>query len=108
MHGRNYMELVALVRDGLSPLAAWHAGTGLAASQIGQPDAGTLVAGQRADVLLCRGDVLGKPELLDQGALVEVLKDGVGHRNGVPGIPQRNFQSTVRAALERQVPESAS
>lgn len=108
MHGRNYMELVALVRDGLSPLAAWHAGTGLAAQQIGQPDAGTLVAGQRADLLLCKGDVLARPELLDQGALVEVVKDGLGHRNGVPGIPQRDFRHTVRAALGAQVPESAS
>ena len=107
MHGRNYMELVALVRDGLAPLAAWHAGTGLAAQQIEQTDAGTLAAGQRADLLLCKGDVLAQPELLDQGALVEVMKDGVGHR-GVPGIPQRDFKSTVREALEREVPERAS
>jgi hypothetical protein len=96
------------VRDGLSPLAAWHAGTGLAAQQIGQPDAGTLAAGQRADLLICKGDVLAHPELLDQGALVDVLKDGLGHRNGLPGIPQRDFRSTVRAALEREVPERAS
>jgi imidazolonepropionase-like amidohydrolase len=108
MHGRNYMELVALVRDGLSPLAAWHAGTGLASQQIGQPDAGTLAAGQRADLLLCQGDVLARPELLDQGALVEVVKDGVGHRNGVPGLPQRDFTSTVRKALEREIAERAS
>lgn len=108
MHGRNYMELVSLVRDGLSSLAAWHAGTGLAAEQIGQTDAGTLVAGQRADLLLCKGDVLARPELLDQGALLEVIQDGVGHRNGVPGVPQRDFRSTVRAALEREVAERAS
>ena len=33
MHGRNYMELVHLVRDGLDPLAAWHGMTGLAAAE---------------------------------------------------------------------------
>ena len=98
MHGRNYLEIAALERDGLSPLAAWHAMTGLAAAEIGQTDAGTLEEGQRADILLCKGDVLDKPQLLDQGALVEVLKDGVGHR-GRAGIPQRGFKATVDAVL---------
>ena len=98
MHGRNYLEIAALARDGLTPLAAWHAMTGLAAAEIGQTDAGTLEEGQRADLLLCKGDVLDKPQLLDQGALVEVLKDGVGHR-GRAGIPQRGFKSTVDAVL---------
>ncbi len=98
MHGRNYMELVHLVKDGLSPLAAWHAGTGLAARHVGQEDAGALVAGRRADLLIARGDVIEDPELLDRGALVEVLQDGVGHR-GLAGVPQRGFASTVRAVL---------
>ncbi len=99
MHGRNFMELVSLVKDGLSPLAAWHAGTGLAAAEIGQTDAGTIAPGQRADLLLCKGDVLEKPELLDQGALLEVMKDGVGHRGGVPGVPQRTWAALVPDAL---------
>ena len=76
MHGRNYLELVHLVRDGLDPLAAWHGMTGRAAAEIGQDDAGTLVAGRRADLLVCDGDVLRRPELLDRGALLEVVKDG--------------------------------
>jgi len=98
MHGRNYVEIAALCRDGLPALAAWHAMTGLAAEEIGQTDAGTLAEGQRADVLLCRGDVFEKPQLLEQGAIVEVLKDGLGHR-GLAGVPQRSFRSTVDAAL---------
>jgi imidazolonepropionase-like amidohydrolase len=101
MHGRNYMELVHLVRDGLTPLAAWHAGTGLAAAEIGQHDAGTLLPGQRADLLLCRGDVLARPELLDDGALLEVVKDGWAHRGRLPGIPQRTIAHTVDTALGR-------
>jgi imidazolonepropionase-like amidohydrolase len=101
MHGRNYMELVHLVNDGLSSLAAWHAGTGLAAAQIGQTDAGTIAPGQRADLLLCRGDVVAKPGLLDTGALLEVVKDGFGHRAGLAGIPQRTIAHTVAAALGR-------
>ena len=99
MHGRNYMEIPALVRDGLQPLAAWHAMTGAAATAVGQLDAGTLVPDQRADLLLCKGDVLGHPELLDQGAIVEVIKDGVGYRGGLAGIPQRRFRDTADELL---------
>jgi len=95
MHGRNYMEIVHLVRDGLDPLAAWHAATGLAAAEIGQEDAGTLVKGRRADLLVCRGDVVRDPKRLDAGALVEVVKDGEGYRRGLAGIPQRTFADTV-------------
>ena len=94
MHGRNYMELVALMNDGLTGLEAWHAMTGLAAKQINAEETGELKAGNRADLLLCSGDVLESPKLLDQGALVEVMKDGVGHR-GLPGIPQRKFSDTI-------------
>lgn len=99
MHGRNYMELVHLIQDGLSPLAAWWGGTGLAARHIGQEDAGTLEAGRRADLLLARGDVVEQPELLDRGALVEVLQDGLGHR-GLAGVPQRGFGTLVRRTLD--------
>ena len=99
MHGRNYMELSALVRDGLDPLEAWHGMTGLAAGEIGQADAGTLRRGQRADLLICRGDVLADPALLDRGALVEVVQDGFGHRGAIDGLPQRTFATTVQRTL---------
>jgi len=99
MHGRNYMEVVSLMQDGLSALSAWHAGTGLAAERIGQDDTGTLTLGKRADLLICKSDVLDNPALFEQGSLVEVIKDGVGYRGAITGIPQRTFHSTVRDIL---------
>ncbi len=53
--------------------------TGLAASEIGQDDAGVLQVGRRADLLICQGDVIDQPQLLDKGAMLEVVKDGVWH-----------------------------
>jgi imidazolonepropionase-like amidohydrolase len=99
MHGRNYMELVHLVADGLSPLLAWFGATGLAARHIGAQDTGTIEPGQRADLLLATEDVVERPERFERGALAEVLQDGVGHR-GLPGVPQRDFGTTVRTVLE--------
>jgi imidazolonepropionase-like amidohydrolase len=98
MHGRNYLELVHLIKDGLTPLQAWHGATGLAAREIGQDDSGTLEAGKRADLLVCDADVLNDPGLLD-GGLVEVLKDGEGYRGGLDGVPQRNFRSATEERL---------
>ncbi len=95
MHGRNYMELVALVNDGLTPLEAWHAATGLPAAEIGQPDTGTLAPGQRADLLICERDVLADPRRFEEGALVEVVKDGVGYRGAIAELPQRDFRATT-------------
>ena len=100
MHGRNYMELVHLIRDGLTPLRAWHGATGLAARELGRPDVGTIGTGQRADLLIASADVLAKPELFERGALVEVLQDGVGHR-GLAGVPQRSYAGAAREALRR-------
>ena len=99
MHGRNYMEVVSLMQDGLSSLSAWYAGTGLAAERIGQNDTGTLMSGKRADLLLCSNDVIDNPSLFEQGALCEVIKDGVGYRGAITDIPQRTFHSTVRETL---------
>ena len=107
MHGRNYMELVYLIREGLPSLRAWHGSTGLAAREIGQTDAGVLEAGRRADLLVADGDVIEEPELFGRGALVEVLKDGVGHRRGLAGVPQRDFVSTIRATSGLTPPEAS-
>jgi imidazolonepropionase-like amidohydrolase len=104
MHGRNYMELVALIKEGVPSLAAWFGATGLAADQIGQTDTGTLAEGKRADLLVCREDVLEDPSHFDHGALVEVLKDGRGYRNGLPGIPQCTFAHCVDRALADSLP----
>lgn len=99
MHGRNYMEVVSLMKDGLHALSAWYAGTGLAAERIGQDDTGMLMSGKRADLLLCSSDVIDNPSLFEQGALLEVVKDGVGYRGVIAEIPQRTFCSTVRDTL---------
>ncbi len=101
MHGRNYMEMVSLIRDGLSPLAAWHSGTGLAAERIGQDDTGKLAPGYRADVLFSRSDVIARPHEFDEGALVEVVKDGIGYRGYLTGIPQKTFRSVADDLLGR-------
>jgi imidazolonepropionase-like amidohydrolase len=99
MHGRNYMELVALIQEGVPSLAAWFGATGLAAEQLGLMDTGTVVEGRRADVLICQGDVVEDPSLLDNGALVEVMKDGCGYRNGVPAISQQTYRKAMDDAL---------
>lgn len=106
MHGRNYLELVHLVRDGLPPLRAWYGATGLAARELGANDTGTLVAGQRADLLIAAEDVLADPARFEHGALLEVLQDGLGHR-GLAGIPQRSFTGASRAALRAIFSEPA-
>jgi imidazolonepropionase-like amidohydrolase len=99
MHGRNYMELAALIEEGVPSLAAWFGATGLAADQLGQTDTGTLTEGKRADLLVCRKNVIEDPSHFDHEALVEVLKDGWGYRNGLPEIPQRTFTNCVDLAF---------
>ena len=96
MHGRNYMELVALMTDGLDALEAWHGMTGLAAEEIGLDDTGCLKEGACADLLVCQGDAIDDPRLLDVGALVEVVKDGVGYRGGLEALPQRSYRDGAR------------
>jgi imidazolonepropionase-like amidohydrolase len=107
MHGRNHLELVHLVRDGLPPLRAWHGATGLAAAELGTSDTGTLVPGQRADLLIAAQDVVEDPARFEPGALLEVLQDGLGHR-GLAGVPQRTFGGSSRAALREIFAESAA
>ncbi|HVE14435.1 MAG TPA: amidohydrolase family protein [Elusimicrobiota bacterium] len=101
MHGRNFMELVYLMQDGLTALEAWHSATGLAAAEIGQADAGVLAPGRRADLLVSRGDTISDPALLGKGGLLEVVKDGVGCRGFLKGIPQRTYRSAADAVLAK-------
>jgi imidazolonepropionase-like amidohydrolase len=99
MHGRNYMELVYLVRDGLSPLEAWYGGTGLAADELELDDSGRIRAGLRADLIVASEDVIEQPERFENGAMLEVFKDGVAHRGGLPGIEVPGFAATVSCVL---------
>ena len=57
------------------------------------------MSGKRAVLLLCSKDVIDNPSLFEQGALREVIKDGVGYRGAITEIPQRTFHSTVRETL---------
>lgn len=104
MHGRNFLEISALISDGLSPTQAWFGATGLAAKKIGLADSGMLVPGMRADFLVAKGDVISKPALLETG-LVEVVKDGVAYRGAIKEIPQRDFRTNLRSTLETMKPE---
>ena len=98
MHGRNWLELVHLMREGLTAIEAWHSATGAAASEIGQDDSGVLSPGQRADLLVCSADVIEDPARFD-GALVEVVKDGEGYRGAIDALPQRSYRDSVTSAL---------
>jgi len=98
MHGRNWMEMVHLMQDGLTNLEAWYGATGLAAPEVGQPDTGTLVPGQRADLLICSDDVIEDPGRFE-GSLLEVIKDGEGFRGALEAFPQRSYRSAVESAI---------
>ena len=92
------MEMVHLMQDGLTNLEAWYGATGLAAPEVGQPDTGTLVPGQRADLLICSDDVIEDPGRFE-GSLLEVIKDGEGFRGALEAFPQRSYRSAVESAI---------
>ncbi len=100
MHGRNFLEIHALMKDGLDYLHAWHAMTGLAAEEIGQADAGTIEIGKRADLLLCSKECLEAPQHMGHGGLLEVIKDGVAHRGHFSALPPTTFAGRLTAFLE--------
>ena len=62
-------------------------------------DTGMVVEGRRADLLICQGNVVEDPSRLDNGALVEVMKDGCGYRNGLPAISQQTYGKAMNQAL---------
>ena len=99
MHGKNWLELVHLMREGLDPLEAWYGSTGCAAEEIGQTDTGVLAPGRRADLLIVSDDVIDDPARFE-GNLLEVVKDGEGYRGGVPELPQRTYRDSVRSAID--------
>ncbi len=102
MHGRNYMELVALMNDGIPALTAWYGATGLAAKQIAQDEVGVLGAGYVADFLVCRGNVIEQPALFEKGVLLDVVKEGVAYRGALEGFPSRNLETCMQEALRAE------
>jgi imidazolonepropionase-like amidohydrolase len=76
-HGANARELEFLVREGLPPLHAIHAATGLAARALGRAaDLGTLAPGKAADLLVVDGDPLADIRVLQDRARLWLVVQG--------------------------------
>ncbi|GJL54315.1 MAG: peptidase M38 [Nitrospirales bacterium] len=100
MHGRNYMELVSLMNDGVPALSAWHGMTGLAGELVCEGRAGKVASGFPADLLVCQANVVDDPQRFEDGALLEVIKDGMAYRRGLPNFPSKTFEECVNEALK--------
>lgn len=68
------MELVSLVGDDVPPLKAWFATTGFAVEEIGQTDTGRLNKDYRADLLICKDNVIADPYKFQNDVIFEVKK----------------------------------
>lgn len=99
MHGNNFMEIAALVAEGLPPLVAWYGATGLAAKHINLQDSGIIAPGKRADMLIHSCDVVNHPEKFKKETLLEVLKDGVAHKGLFPQIEKNTFEKNISKFL---------
>jgi imidazolonepropionase-like amidohydrolase len=77
-HGRNAVELEYLVKYGLTPAEAIHAGTQVSAAAIGLDEvAGSLSPGKFADILLVKDNPLADIKILqDPKHLVSIIKGG--------------------------------
>lgn len=77
-HGSNARELEFLVREGMTPLEAIHAATGVAARALHRQDTlGALAPGKLADLVLVDGDPLADIRLLqDMDRILLVLQGG--------------------------------
>lgn len=78
-HGRNAMELAALVDRGMTPLQAIRAATTMSAELIDVDDRGRLDAGLLADIVAVPGDPLADITVTQQVCFV--MKDGKVFRN---------------------------
>ncbi|HEX8969321.1 MAG TPA: amidohydrolase family protein [Chloroflexota bacterium] len=76
-HGDNARELEIMVRLGADPLDALRTGTRNAAELLGKLDTlGTLEPGKLADLVLCRGDVVGDVRRLRQASGIRCVIQG--------------------------------
>lgn len=77
-------EFPALVKHGMTPMAAIVAGTATGARLLGlAADIGTVEAGKLADLVAVKGDPLADPSLMERVAFV--MKDGRVHKD--PSMP---------------------
>lgn len=90
-HGTNARELEHLAREGLTPLEAIYAATGLAARAIGRASTlGSLEAGKLADLVIVDGDPLTDITLLQDSARLWLVMQG--------GRPVAGASSWARSA----------
>jgi imidazolonepropionase-like amidohydrolase len=78
-HGENARELVALVREGLTPVEALTVATTASARLLGlEHELGAIAAGKRADLVLCPGDASADVGLLlTRRDELTVIQDGL-------------------------------
>lgn len=102
-HGSNARELEFLVREGLTPLAAIHAATGLAARALRRDDRiGSLVPGKLADLLVVDADPLADIRVLQDHARLWLVVQGGRAVAGTAMAP-----SPVGPATSARVPAAA-
>ncbi len=76
-HGSNARELEFLVREGMTPLDAIHAATGVAARALHRADSlGSLGPGKLADLIIIDGDPLADIRLLQDMARIRLVLQG--------------------------------
>jgi len=88
-------ELELLVEAGLSPEAAIEVTTANGAAFLRESDIGTIAVGNRADLVIVRGNPSAR--ISDVRNVEMVLKDGVGYD------PARLIEATVRSVSEYEV-----
>jgi imidazolonepropionase-like amidohydrolase len=85
-HGDNARELALMLRTGVDPQTALRAGTRNAAELLGKLDQlGTIEPGKLADLVLCRGDVVGDPSRLCAPQTIRAVIQGgrIVHSDGM-------------------------
>jgi imidazolonepropionase-like amidohydrolase len=76
-HGSNARELEFLVREGLTPLEAIHAATGVAARALHRADSlGSLAPGKLGDLVVVDGDPLADIRVLQDMARIQLVLQG--------------------------------